>query len=78
MYELMEEFKKSFVREIFKGVEENQAAAFDITKFSLKDLELFDGYPFGSRRETFRWPTVEDLQILNLKNPLKLTSIKTT
>ena len=41
MHQLMEEFKKSFVREIFEGQEEIQAPAFDITKFPLKDIERF-------------------------------------
>ena len=41
MNQVMEEFKKSFVQAMFAGLEVSQAAAFDITKFPLKDLERF-------------------------------------
>ena len=44
-------------------------------KIVLKDLLVFKNPSIGEQ-DNFRWPNLDDLQALKLKEPLKLTAIR--
>lgn len=48
---------------------------FNIDGIVLKDLPAFKK-PLDDSRITFRWPKMEDIQALQLTEPLKLTAIR--
>ena len=51
---------------------------FDLNKFPIKDLPVVGKSYKKEPKISFRWPTLEDLEKMNLTAPPKLTQIVTT
>ena len=70
--EALEKLQQSIANSLFPA----PIPAFDLAKYPIRDLARF-GQENAANDYDFRWPSIEQLQALNLTKPPKLTEIKT-